>query len=260
MGFEKVYITSAGLELEAKSRTGKTINILRVEVGDGELTDNNIIEKTSLIHKILECELNSLKEVDSQTIINFILQQSKVDEGFYFREFGVIAKDPDTQEEVLYLYANAGNKAEFIDDKTATAINDRKIDIVVKSNNTDNVTISIDNTGVYVEREEYQTKIGEIESLINTKANKKKVYNIVIGTTGWSDTVPYTKTIDVEGILATDEPTVDLLQSDDIETAKKEIEEFAKIDRVDSLENNIILKCYDEKPTVSLNTRIEVIY
>lgn len=103
-------------------------------------------------------------------------------------------------------------------------------------------------------------KINNNAQLINTKANKKKVYNIVIGTTGWSDTVPYTQTIEVEGILATDEPTVDLLQSDDIETAKKEIEEFAKIDRVDSLENNIILKCYDEKPIVSLNTRIEVIY
>lgn len=103
-------------------------------------------------------------------------------------------------------------------------------------------------------------KINSNTNLINTKANKKKVYNIVIGTTGWSDTVPYTNTIEVEGILDTDEPTIDLLQSDDIETAKKEIEEFAKIDRVDSLENNIILKCYDEKPTVSLNTRIEVIY
>ena len=34
MGFEKVYVTESGLELEAKSRAGKTIKILRVEVGE----------------------------------------------------------------------------------------------------------------------------------------------------------------------------------------------------------------------------------
>lgn len=257
MGFEKVYITSAGLELEAKSRTGKTINILRVEVGDGELTDNNITEKTSLIHKILECEVNSLKEVDSQTIINFILQQSKVDEGFYFREFGVIAKDPDTQEEVLYLYANAGNKAEFIDDKTVTVVNDRVIDIVVKSDNTDNITISIDNTGVYVEREEYQTKIGEIESLINTKANKKKVYNITIDT-DWTE--EGTKTIEVEGIKAYEIVNLEIMWSEDKEIWKQEIEESNKITRIDSIENGIILTCIDEVPQISLNLRLEVNY
>lgn len=257
MGFEKVYITKSGLELEAKSRTGKTIEILRVEVGDGELTDNNITERTSLIHKILECEVNSLKEVDSQTIINFILQQSKVDEGFYFREFGVIAKEPDTQEEVLYLYANAGNKAEFIDDKTSTAINDRKIDIVVKSNNTDNVTISIDNTGVYVEREEYQTKIGEIESLINTKANKKKVYNISIDT-NWTE--EGTKTIEVEGIKAYEIVNLEIMWSEDKEIWKQEIEESNKITRIDSIENGIILTCIDEVPQISLNLRLEVNY
>ena len=257
MGFEKVYITSAGLELEAKSRTGKTINILRVEVGDGELTDNNITEKTSLIHKILECKVNSLKEVDGQTIINFILQQSKVDEGFYFREFGVIAKDPDTQEEVLYLYANAGNKAEFIDDKTSTAINDRVIDIVVKSNNTDNITISIDNTGVYVEREEYQTKIEEIESLINTKANKKKVYNISIDT-NWTE--EGTNTIEVEGILATDEVNLHPVFSETRETRLAEKEEYNKISMVKSGENCVEIVCDEEVPTIELNARIEVVY
>lgn len=260
MGFEKVYITSAGLELEAKSRTGKTINILRVEVGDGELTDNNITEKTSLIHKILECEVNSLKEVDSQTIINFILQQSKVDEGFYFREFGVIAKDPDTQEEVLYLYANAGNKAEFIDDKTVTVVNDRVIDIVVKSDNTDNITISIDNTGVYVEREEYQTKIGEIESLIENKSNKKKVYNITIETANWTDTAPFLKSIEVEGILETDEVNLYPVWSETKETRLAEKEEYNKISMVRSGENCVKIVCDEDVPTVSLNARIEVVY
>ena len=256
MGFEKVYITKTGLELEAKSRTGKTINILRVEVGDGELTDNNITEKTSLIHKILECEVNSLKEVDSQTIINFILQQSEVDEGFYFREFGVIAEDPDTQEEVLYLYANAGNKAEFIDDKTSTAVSDRIIDIVLKADNTDNISISIDNTGVYIERKEFQQRENNLLKLINTKSNKKKVYNIEIEA-NWTEGK---KTIEVEGIKATDEVDLKPVFSETKEIRQQEKEEYNKISMIKSEENKIEIICDEEVPTIALNARIEVVY
>lgn len=169
MGFENVYVTKLGLQLEAKSRTGKNIKILRVDVGDGELIDDKLTDKTSLIHKKIECEVNSLREIDNQTIINFILQQRNINEGFYFREFGVIAEEPDTKEEILYMYANAGDKAEFINDKTSIAVNDRIIDIVVKADNTDNISISINNTGVYIEREEYQRKIDELQNDVNTK-------------------------------------------------------------------------------------------
>lgn len=257
MGFEKVYITESGLELEAKSRTGKTIEILRVEVGDGELTDNNMTEKTSLIHKKLECEVNSLKELDNQTIIKFILQQSNIEEGFYFREFGVIALEPDTHEEVLYLYANAGGKAEFINDKNSVAVNDRVIDIVVKADNTDNVTISIDNTGVYIEREEFQEREDDLLNLINTKANKKKVYTISIDT-DWTE--EGTKTIEVEGIKETDEVDLKPIWSEDKETRLAEKEEYNKISMIKSADNSVEIICDEEVPNIELNVRIEVVY
>ncbi len=256
MGFEKVYITKAGLELEAKSRTGKAIKILRVDIGDGELTDNNITEKKLLVNKKLECKINSLQEIDSQTIINFILQQSEVDEGFYFREFGVIAEEPDTQEEVLYLYANAGNKAEFIDDKTSTAVSDRIIDIVLKADNTDNISISIDNTGVYIERKEFQQRENNLLKLINTKSNKKKVYNIEIEA-NWTEG---TKTIEIEGIQATDEVNIYPIWSETKETRQQEKEEYNKISMIKSGENTIEIICDEEVPEIALNARIEVVY
>ena len=257
MGFENVYVTKLGLQLEAKARLGKTIKILRVDVGDGELSDNNITDKTSLVHKILECELNSLKEVDSQTIINFILQQSNIEEGFYFREFGVIAEDSDTKEEILYMYANAGSKAEFINDKTSVSVNDRIIDIIVKSDNTDDITISIDNTSVYIERQEYQSDLEEIENLINTKSNKKKTYTVQIDTT-WTE--EGTKTIQVEGIQATDIVNLSPIWSEDKETRQQEKEEYNKISMVKSQDNVIQIICDEETPQMTLNVRLEVFY
>ncbi len=256
MGFENVYVTKLGLQLEAKARLGKTIKILRVDVGDGELSDNNITEKTSLVHKILECELNSLKEVDSQTIINFILQQNNIEESFYFREFGVIAEEPDTKEEILYMYANAGSKAEFINDKTSVSVNDRIIDIIVKSDNTDNIAISIDNTGVYIERQEYQSDLEEIRNLINTKSNKKKTYTTQIDT-NWTDG---TKTIQIQGIQETDIVNLSPVWSENKEIRQQEKEEYNKISMIRSQDNAIQIICDEETPQMTLNVRLEVFY
>lgn len=257
MGFEKVYVTKRGLELEAKARTGKVIKILRVEVGDGELTENNMADRTTLMHKILQCEVNSLQEINNQTIINFILQQSDVEEGFYFREFGVIAEEPDTHEEVLYMYANAGNKAEYIKDKTSVAINDRMIDIVVKADNIDDMKISIDSTGIYVDRQEYQAKINSIEVY---KANKKKLYEITIDTNWQGEEVPYTKMIEVEGIEVTDIVNMYPVWSEELEVRATEREEYSKISVIKSSENAIELICDEDKPTVALTVRLEVTY
>jgi len=260
MGFDKVYVTEKGLELEAKSRTGKVIKILRIEIGDGELIGNNITNQTALIHKKLDCKVNSIQEVDSQTIINFILQQNNVEEGFFFRELGVIAEDPDTQEEILYMYANASNKAEFVDDKNSTFINDKVIDIVVKANNTDNIMISIDNTIVFVDRREYLKKMLELDNKIKLKADKKKTYNITINSKNWTEEVPYMQTIEIQGILETDTVNIYPIWSADLETRQTEKEEYNQISLVKLDENEIELICDEDKPTIDLNVRIEVNY
>lgn len=260
MGFEKVYVTERGLELEAKAKTGKTLKMLRVEVGDGNLSSSNIAKQTTLVNKILDCPINSLKQIGNQTVANFILEQSKIESGFYFREFGIIAENPDTQEEILYMYANAGSKAEYVNDKTSVTISDKIIDIIIKEDNVDNITISIDSTGVYVEKQEYQNKIAELSESISTKANQKKTYNVTIDTMWTGTEAPYTKTIVVEGITADDIPHLELIQSATIETAIREQENFNKISKIISNAGSVTLICYEEKPEISLDARIEVMY
>ena len=260
MGFEKVYITDKGLELEAKARVGKNLNLVRVEAGDGSLIDENVVKQTNLVNKILNCNINSLVEVGSQTIVNFVLQQSEIEQGFFFRELGIIAIDPDTAEEVLYAYSNAGNKAEYINDKTALSIQDKIFDIILKEDNTDKLTFKIDSTGVYVEKLEYQNRVVELLTLINTKANKKKTYSITIDTANWSEEAPYTKTIELQDILATDIVKMYPVWSEDLETRQTEKEEYSKISVIKSVEKAIQLICDEDKPSVDLNVRLEVTY
>ena len=101
---------------------------------------------------------------------------------------------------------------------------------------------------------------GNLLNLINTKADKKKTYNITIDTTWTGDEAPYTKTITVQGILATDIVNLYPIWSADLETRQTEKEEYSKISMITSSDNAVALTCDDDKPNVELNVRIEVVY
>ena len=101
---------------------------------------------------------------------------------------------------------------------------------------------------------------GNLLNLINTKADKKKTYNITIDTTWTGDEAPYTKTIEVQGLLATDIVNLYPVWSTTLETRQTEKEEYSKISMITSSDNAITLMCDDDKPNIILNARIEVFY
>lgn len=99
-----------------------------------------------------------------------------------------------------------------------------------------------------------------LQTAVGNKANKKKVWNITLDTTWTGTTAPYTKTVSVEGITANDIANLELVHSNNIETAKSEVEQFSKISKIVSSAGSITLTCYEEKPEIALNVRIEVMY
>ena len=101
---------------------------------------------------------------------------------------------------------------------------------------------------------------GALLNLINTKADKKKTYNVTIDTTWTGDEAPYTKTITVQGIASTDIVNMYPIWSTNLETRTQEKEEYSKISMITSNENSIELTCDDDKPSIALNVRIEVVY
>ena len=101
---------------------------------------------------------------------------------------------------------------------------------------------------------------GNLLNLINTKSNKKKTWNIELDTTWTGTEAPYTKTVSVQGMLATDEANIYPVWSETLATRQTEKEEYNKISMVTSGENSITLTCDEEKPEIALNARIEVMY
>lgn len=106
--------------------------------------------------------------------------------------------------------------------------------------------------------------LNEILSLVNTlsndKADNKKTWTTTLDTTWTGATAPYTKTISLTDMIDTYVPVLDIIYSSNIETAKSETEEFAKISKIESGAGTVTLTCFEEKPTISLNVRIEVMF
>lgn len=101
---------------------------------------------------------------------------------------------------------------------------------------------------------------GNLLNLINTKADKKKVYNVSIDGNWQGELAPYTKTVTVQGIKDTDVVNMYPVWSTDLETRIKEREEFSKITMINTIANGIQLTADISKPDTALNVRIEVTY
>ena len=101
---------------------------------------------------------------------------------------------------------------------------------------------------------------GNLLNLINTKADKKKVYNVSIDGNWAGELAPYTKTVTVQGIKDTDVVNMYPVWSSDLETRIKEREEFSKITIINSVANGLQLTADISKPDAPLNVRIEVTY
>ena len=75
---------------------------------------------------------------------------------------------------------------------------------------------------------------------------------------GWSAAAPYTQTVAVEGILATDTPHYGVVYSSAAATALAEKEAFSLLDDLDTANGSVTFTCFEEKPEVNLTVQMEV--
>lgn len=84
-------------------------------------------------------------------------------------------------------------------------------------------------------------------------------YTATIPTAGWSNSAPYTVSINVTGILNTDNPTIGLVQSDTLSTRQAQREAWSKISRITTSNGSITVYADEEKPTTAIPIQIKCI-
>ena len=106
--FKKAVITEKGLSLVTKVQTGSTtLKFTKIETGSGNYGDEDVSMQTGLREKKQEFSLSSISVVDNDTVkIRTVISNAGLTEGYYIREIGLFAQDPD-EGEILYSLAVA---------------------------------------------------------------------------------------------------------------------------------------------------------
>ena len=149
MSFGLIAFTNRGQALQAKAQTGEQLNFTKIAVGDGVLSGQSIEDLAGLINQIKSITLNKFKTLPrGKAVVGGVLSNQDIVTGFYWRELGLFAQDPELGE-ILYCYGNAGDLAEFIPSPGGAEILEKQIDIVTIIGNASNVSATIEDSLVY---------------------------------------------------------------------------------------------------------------
>lgn len=160
--FSSFKLTNKGIDLEYKAQLGKTLKFTRFGLGDGELGTTPIKELTDLKHEVLSREIIKLKYDGKKVTIGFMLNNREVTKGFYWKELGIFAEDPDTKEEILLKYATAGETSDFIPAFEDGNMLERYVDVDLYISDVENITAIIDSSLVYSTQKDYEVLKNEI--------------------------------------------------------------------------------------------------
>lgn len=154
--FTGTILTNRGRNLIAKAQTGVTLNFTRIGLGDGvwpQGTDPATL--TALVNEKKSISIQSLQVTgDGTSRLRFVLTNTGLTAGFFIREIGIFANDPDSGE-ILYAVTYASDKADYIPAAGVTLI-ENVTDIFTVVSNAQNVTATISDTVVLATKKDIQ--------------------------------------------------------------------------------------------------------
>ncbi len=160
--------TTRGRNLQAKALTGVELHFTRIAIGDGELRGSSILDLYTLKHEVKSLDIKKLKTSGGQATVGAVLSNQDITSGFYWREVGLFAQDPDLGE-ILYCYGNAGGNAEYIPAGGGPDIIEKSIDVISIVGNAQSVTATINSSLTYATAQELQELNVNLNSAIASK-------------------------------------------------------------------------------------------
>lgn len=157
--FGGLILTNRGRDLQAKAQLGTALVFTRMGIGDGELGSNSIPDLTALIHEVRSLTLGRIQLLTGgKARIGTIITNQGLATGFYWRELGIFATDPDLGE-ILYCYGNSGALAEYIPAGGGADIIEKWIDVITLIANATSVSAAIDDTLIFATEAELAAHI-----------------------------------------------------------------------------------------------------
>lgn len=140
----KPVLTKLGLKLQAKVDAGNAMQLTKCRLGSGMIGSGQQLEDlTELVAPVQTLPIVSVTYSDDShaCIISAVTDNSTVTTGYYLREFGIYAKDPDDGE-ILYAVAS-DSEPDFIPAKGTSTVISQEIGVALTFANAANVTAAV---------------------------------------------------------------------------------------------------------------------
>jgi len=162
--FRGTILTVKGRNLLAKAQIGTTLTFTKIKLGDGLWPSNaDPTQLNDLVSPKLNLPIQEIRLVGDGTVrLRFVLTNTGLSQGFFMREIGIYAQDPDIGE-ILYAVAYAGDRADFIPADGITKV-ENVVDIYTVIANAQNVTAVISDTVILATKQDIETVKPEASS------------------------------------------------------------------------------------------------
>lgn len=146
MSFTAPKFTNAGRQLQTRVIAGDTLTFTAIKLGDGTMTTEPIAALTDLIHGIITLPVHEVRRNADYADVTGVFQNAGLSSGFYWREIGIFAADPDypndRSHDILYCYQNAAELAEYIP-SASSAVIEKIIRVACVVGDAENVTVGL---------------------------------------------------------------------------------------------------------------------
>lgn len=148
--YPKITLTNSGLNMIAESQGGAELIFTKMVMGDGELTSGEDIKVlTDIKKRLLTIPLQGfLNQGEGQVRLRFAVSNESLSTGFFAREIGIYAKLSQAGAEQLYAYTNAGNKSDYMPDKSVP-LDSQILDLYLIVGNASSVSAILDANASY---------------------------------------------------------------------------------------------------------------
>jgi len=181
--FKGTILTQKGRNLLAKAQTGATLAFTKIKLGDGLWSSNtDPTQLNDLVSPKLNLPIQDIRVVGDGTVrLRFILTNTGLSQGFFMREIGIYAQDPDLGE-ILYAVAYAGDRADFIPSDGVTKV-ENVVDIYTVIANAQNVTAVISDTVVLATKRDIDDLAQQLNDTASNLSNQISTIKPEVGAT-----------------------------------------------------------------------------
>ncbi|NTU28840.1 hypothetical protein HPY27_01525 [Brevibacillus sp. HB1.1] len=161
--FTGMILTKKGRELQAKAEAGALLKFTKAKIGDGQIGSGQSLEDLAdLVHPLRVLDISSVQAEGGLCRIRSSITNKGITQGFYVKELGMFAQDPDVGE-ILYAITTASAADYLPPEGGATTINNQ-FDIIVIIGNASQISATITPGGL-VDQEQLAKLQGQVDSL-----------------------------------------------------------------------------------------------